>query len=519
MSYSKKTLLLIVLATTIRCLTASGIELGNDEVYYRMYAQHLQWNYFDHPPMVGWLIRISTFDLHFTHELFIRLGAIISAGITTWIIFLTGKKIKDAYTGFLAAILYTASVYGSIIAGIFILPDSPQMICWAAGIYFLTEVVKGNDINQAKKRDLLLFGMVTGVGMLCKIHSAFLWIGLLWYIIRYNRAWLTQPALYLSGIISLVIFFPVIQWNINNHFVTYLFHSKRVDITDGGIDISSCLTFLAGQVFYTNPIIFVLALLATRAAYKNKLIIDASQKRLLLLCSLPLIVLTSFISLCKQVLPHWTGPAFYALILLTACWLSEQQLRLAPAKKNVPRSLLAACTLQLCIVITGVLLVNFMPGTLGRKDKWQWGEGDFTLDMYGWSTIKKEFKKIVDTDTRSGAMKTNAAIISNKWFPAAHIDHYIAMPLQKELVAIGDTGDIHQYAWINQERRQLQAGDDAYYIVPSNNYVDVREKYAAHFMTILPPLVIEQQRSGKTCRYFYIWRMQGFIPKKNLRVQ
>ena len=87
MSYKRKTLLLIAIGTLVRCLVACTIELGNDEVYYRMYAQYLQWNYFDHPPVVGWLIRTTTANLLLDSEFFIRLGAIVSAAITTWIFF------------------------------------------------------------------------------------------------------------------------------------------------------------------------------------------------------------------------------------------------------------------------------------------------------------------------------------------------------------------------------------------------------------------------------------------------
>ena len=256
MNYKNKTLLLIFIATALRCITASCIELGNDEVYYRMYAQYLQWNYFDHPPAVGWLIRITTANLNFNGELFIRCGAIIAAAITTWFIFLTGKRLNNDYTGFLAAFIYTCSIYGSIIAGTFILPDSPQMICWSACLYLLVSITRYNHINRTKKRQLLLFGLIAGIGMLCKIHTAFLWLGLLLYVIRHNREWLKQPVLYIAALISILLFYPVIKWNIDNHFITYLYHSKRVAVTNSGIDLSSFLTFTGGQIFYANPIIF-----------------------------------------------------------------------------------------------------------------------------------------------------------------------------------------------------------------------------------------------------------------------
>jgi hypothetical protein len=84
------------------------------------------------------------------------------------------------------------------------------------------------------------------------------------------------------------------------------------------------------------------------------------------------------------------------------------------------------------------------------------------------------------------------------------------MPMQKDLLAIGDTNDIHQYAWINNKRKKLHPGDDAYCIVPSNYYFDPKELYAPFFSIILPPQIIEQRRGGKICRYFYIWRLKNF---------
>jgi hypothetical protein len=515
LNYKKKTLLLIAIATLARCITACYVELGNDEVYYRIYAQYLQWNYFDHPPMVGWLIRFTTLNLFLDNEFFIRLGAILSAAITTWLLFLSGKKLSTAYTGFLAAAIYTATIYGSIIAGTFILPDSPQMVCWAAGLYLLIDIAKYSTVNHTKKRKVLLFGVIMGLGMLCKIHTSFLWLGFLLYIVFYNRQWLKQPALYLSGSITLLFFYPVIQWNIDNHFVTYLYHINRVNVSEGGMNMNSFLIFSAGQIFYYNPIIFVFIIMAVIAAFKNELPLLSSQKRILLFCSLPLIITATVISLFKNVLPHWTGPAYSGLILLTACYFAKQKDKTITDKKIMPRPILLASALLAVIIMAGIILINFLPGTLGKKDKKLCGEGDFTLDMYGWRKLAPDFAKIIITDINDGLMKPDAVIICNKWFPAAHTDFYVAMPLKKDLVAIGDTNDIHQYAWINTKRKILKPGDDAYCIVPSNYYVDVQANYATYFKTILPPQIIEQKRNGAVCRYFYIWRLQHFLAKQN----
>ncbi len=507
----KKAIFLIAISTILRCIIASCLELGNDEVYYRMYAQYLQWNYFDHPPMVAWLIRITTFNLFADNSLFVRIGAIISAAVTSYLLYLCGKKLNNSYTGYLAVVIYTATLYGSIIAGTFILPDSPQTVYWVGGLYLLLCIVRTNSIDKSAKKNMLLFGIVVGIAMLCKIHSIFLWVGFLGYVCCYNRKWIMQPTLYIAGFITLLLFYPVIQWNINNHFVTYLFHGKRVAIGSSGLEFSSFFTFLAGQIFYYNPIIVFYILMATIAGLRNKISISSYQKKLLFFCSFPLLVICTVAALFNTILPHWTAPSFVTLVLLTAAYFAQKKPGNIITKMIFPKPLQYAIGLLIGIIIGGIILVNFYPGTTGKKEILFLGEGDFTLDMYGWKSIKEPIKKIIQKDILTGEMKSDASIVCNKWFPAAHIDKYIAMPLHKNFMAIGDTNDIHQYAWINNNRKKLKTGDDAYCIVPSNNYEDVRILYKKYFKTILPPIIIEQKRNGIICRYFYVWRLKSYL--------
>jgi hypothetical protein len=508
--YPKKTLLLIGFATLLRCIVAGAVELGNDEVYYRGYATTLQWNYFDHPPLVGWLIRFTTANLIFDKDLFIRLGAIISSAVSTWLIFLCGKKLVNDHTGYLAACLYTASIYSSVIAGLFILPDSPQMVFWLAGLWLLISISGTGKTSSQKRNPVLLFGVVAGLGMMCKVHTAFLWLGFLLYIVGYDRQWLKNPVLYVSGLITLFFFYPVIQWNIDNHFITFLYHGERVNVLQSGFDLENFGVFAAGQFFYVNPVVMVCILLAVAAALKNQLPVLGSHVKMLLLTGLPLIIVTAGVSLFRPVLPHWTGPAYSSLILLTACYFTGRKMKFNAVARTIPLAIPAAGVFLLAVVWSGVFLINHYPGTTGNKEPDRLGEGDFTLDLYGWNELKMKFRTIAEKDLKNGTMKKDAVIVCNKWFPAAHIDHYVAEPLGMELLALGNISDIHQFAWLNRERKPLKPGDDAYYIVPSNYPVDVRAVYGIFFSTILPPLVIEQNRNGSVCRRFGIWRLKGF---------
>src|ERR1700712_2493312 len=117
------------------------MELGNSEVYYWVFSRNLQWNYFDHPPMVAWLIRLTTLNDIFHNELAVRIGSVICSGLCTLIIFIIGTELGNQQSGWYAAVLYTSCYYSSIAAGVFILPDSPQLVYWLARILLLIRIL------------------------------------------------------------------------------------------------------------------------------------------------------------------------------------------------------------------------------------------------------------------------------------------------------------------------------------------------------------------------------------------
>lgn len=69
---------LILVFFIVRLAVASVVELGTDEAYYWLYTQYLQWNYFDHPPMVALWGRLFTFNQSLEgQEAFVRLSSIL----------------------------------------------------------------------------------------------------------------------------------------------------------------------------------------------------------------------------------------------------------------------------------------------------------------------------------------------------------------------------------------------------------------------------------------------------------
>lgn len=503
MIFKNKIAAIILIATLIRCIVAFAIGLGNDEVYYITYAQHLQWNYFDHPPLVGLLIKLTTLNLYLTHDFFIRLGSILLAAANTYLMYAIGTKIKNEKAGLIAALLYSSSIYSSIISGIFIMPDAPQLFFWILSIYFLIPVVSHTDGAKKVNLHLLLFGISTGLCVMSKVHGVFLWLGLGLYILIYNRKLLANGYLYLAGLLTALIISPILFWNIDNDFITYTFHSNRVTINQG-INIDSFIREFLGGAAYNNPINYFIIISTLVACFKNKININPSYSKLLLVMSLPLIGVLLFVSLFRDTLPHWSGPGYTALILLAAAYIAD----LNPAAL-LPRLVKVANYLIVGVCFLGILGISFYPGTLGDTNEASLGQGDVTLDMYNWGYFKNPVLKIQQENSKSGQSKTNF-IINNKWFPSAHIDHYIAQPLGFNFVGLGSLEDIHTYHWLNNFRKPLLKGTDAYYLTTSNNFTDPKEIYSAQFDSINTPDTIKQYRGGKAVRMMYVYLLKGY---------
>jgi Dolichyl-phosphate-mannose-protein mannosyltransferase len=498
--------LFIMAMTVIKLIIASTISLGNDEVYYWTYALNLQWNYFDHPPFVAWLIRATTANLYIHNELAVRLGAIISSTIGTVIVYKTGKLLLNERVGWLAVLLYSSSFYCSIIAGTFILPDSPQMVFWLWSIFLLLKINKSIRQGLPTLNLWCWFGVVTGLCMMCKIHGIYLWVGVIMFALFSNRKLMVQKGMYVSLLISLIIISPFIIWNVQHHFITYTYHSNRVSLFHAGINPIAFAREIGGQIFYNNPILFFLTWMAIFSFIKTKHHLLKSEIQLLLYCALPLIATLIFLSIFRDTLPHWSGPAYSCLIFLSA--LKLESVRLSKVKAIIGAGML----FFLFVVSAGLIAINFYKGTFSpQKSAINLGAGDPTLDLYGW----KETGRIIDSNYRldksSIKNKTVHTIVITKWFPAAHLDFYVCSKTALHTYGIGEVFDLHQYYWSNQTKQKLTTGDNAYYIVPSNLYDENSINFIkSQFRNCTPPIIAPIFRNGVMCKNILLYRLNGY---------
>ena len=504
-------LVLLICSFLLRAFVAGFIELGNDEVYYWTYAKFPDWSHFDHPPMIGWVIQLFTLDLRFDHEFFLRLGAVVFGTLNTGLIFLIGKKIKDPLTGLYAALLFTASIYCFIVAGTFIMPDTPQVLFWLLSLWLLLDCLPDKELSRNSRLKLLLSGVTVGLALLSKYHSAFLVVGALLYMLFFNRRWFRAKETYLAFLIALAFFAPVIIWNYYHSFVSFSFHESRVGYSGLRIRWDYFGTELAGQFFYSNPVNFIIILFTLFALIRRKQFLDRQALRILLIMSLPLALVFMGFALYRSTLPHWTGPAYLGLILVAAAWLSQlSETHASP--KLVPWSLRIALAFQLLLIVAGVLQISYGIVPLKRH-----GIDDITTQLQGWNQLGEKFSKIAERDARQGKIYANAPILTFRWFPAANLDYYVARPLKKKVYALGTISLIHKYYWIDKARGDLLKGTDAYYIALSNEYRDPHERYGLLFDSIVAADTIKIFRGRELTWEAYIFRLYGLKKKISFR--
>ncbi|MCK4664849.1 MAG: hypothetical protein KAT68_18400, partial [Bacteroidales bacterium] len=98
-------------------------------------------------------------------------------------------------------------------------------------------------------------------------------------------------------------------------------------------------------------------------------------------------------------------------------------------------------------------------------------------------------------------------IISYRWFPAANLDYYVALQLNKKVLAIGSLERIHKYAWINKKRGGFYKGMDAYFITTSRDFKNPYDLYENYFEKIEPADTIPIIRNSKNVKNFFVFRM------------
>ena len=230
------TTILIVLTFLIRLWLAAYTGLGIGEAYYFRGAVHLEWSYFDQPPLFFWLSGASIKIFGLTN-LGLRFPAVLLFAGTSWLLFLITKRLFTARAGFWAVVVMNLSAVFTVAIACWFQPDAPLMFFWLASVYFIVELIFGQGSKDVRyirnsRRTWFLWimtGICLGLATLSKYHVLFIFAGVFMFFAtsKSQRHWLWHPGPYVAILITLIFSFPVLWWNYHNNWASFVFQGSR----------------------------------------------------------------------------------------------------------------------------------------------------------------------------------------------------------------------------------------------------------------------------------------------------
>jgi hypothetical protein len=225
---ARNTVLTLLALVAVRLVAAAYTPITFDEAYYWMWSKGLAGGYYDHPPMVAFVIRLGTMIAGDT-ELGVRLVSVLLALPMSWAVYqsatvLFGGRRVAATSAILLNVTLMAAVGTMIVT-----PDAPLLVASSFVLFALAKV-----LETGRGAWWLAVGLATGAALLSKYTALFFGPAILIWLIAVPklRRWLISPWLYLGGLVALAMFAPVILWNADHHWVSFIKQMGRARIED-----------------------------------------------------------------------------------------------------------------------------------------------------------------------------------------------------------------------------------------------------------------------------------------------
>ena len=316
-------ILLIVVTAVARLAIAAVIGLGVDESYTVSNARHLSLSYFDHPPLSFWIVWATVQLTGSEAPVVVRLPFIFLFAGTTWLMYLLTSVLFDPRAGLWAAVTLNLSAVFTISTGGWILPDGPLMFFMLAAALCLTRPL----FSTGRTEGWIWWpaaGALLGVAALAKYHAALMGLGIVLFVVtsRQQRHWLRHPAPYVGAAISVLVFAPVLIWNYEHDWISFLFQSGR-GAFKGELRPVRVLTNLLGQIGYVLPWIWCLLVWLLAKALAGG---PARDRAWFLACLaiLPIAIFTITPLWGGRGLPHWQAPGYLFLFPLLGALIAER---------------------------------------------------------------------------------------------------------------------------------------------------------------------------------------------------
>jgi 4-amino-4-deoxy-L-arabinose transferase-like glycosyltransferase len=343
-------------------------DLYLDEAYYYNWAQNPDWGYYSKPPMLGWLIYLTT-TIFGASEVGIKIGSMILYPLTTYVIYLIAKELFNFRVAFYSALIFF-TIPSVWMSSLIISTDVVLLLFWSLALLFFIKAIRKDML-----RYWVFAGVFSGMGLMSKYNFIFFLFSailVLLFIPKYRKHF-KNPSLYLTIMIAFILFLPNLIWNYQHDFVSFAHTSEISQVDRDLFHPNKFFEFFAAQFLVFGPILFfyLWVIIFKKAFLKNE---NFLLLFLFAIVTLGFIMILSFLS---RSFANWAAVTYVSATILVVAYLIEKR------KEKLLKLSVVIHTLLALLFFHYHALLDVVGVELTRK-----------IDPYkrvsGWSAISKQ---------------------------------------------------------------------------------------------------------------------------------
>lgn len=400
----------VCIAALVHFALGFSIGFSVDEAHYALYAKHLAWSYFDHPPLVGWiqwpLVTLTSSEglIRLVPELLWVISCLLVYQVTLEI----HRFIQGRNSGYLTSSLPSANTCGlmavlAIVAApmphvlaIGLLPDT-LLAPLSLGLMFMA--LRWLIQDRFTISDWLLTGALLGLAGLSKYTAIFTAFALLIvFIVARRKPSIGKIGFWLALLLALLFISPVLYWNWLNDWISFKY---QIAHGSGGEWLWRRLgTFLGIQIIVFGPLLIIGSYIFLKDC------IHATRLSLLALLGFFFIPFVIFASLSGGGgLPHWTTPAWFCLAPFAGIGLAKAW---SLQHRTVIR-ILFVFQIALCMIGFGFVLSGGITSSSIKSNP--------IADLYGWKLAGQKAAELTQATKADGIAVQNWTLASRAaWY-------------------------------------------------------------------------------------------------------
>jgi len=305
----------LVATAAVRLAIAAYAPLFPDEAYYWEWSRRLAAGYYDHPPLVAYLIWLGTIAFG-DSPIGIRFAPVLAGIAGTWFVAATARRLVDERAALLAALIFAAMPLSA--AGLVLATPDPGLLAGVAATVYC--VVRAMSSTRSGATWWVAAGVAQGLSFYAKYTAILVPMGLAIALMARTelRHHLRTTGPYVATLVASLVFLPVLTWNANHDWISFTFQIQHGLGRSGGAVLQRELELLGGQLAIVSPILFVMMMLAVGRAVVTRPPSVASNPASSYLSVIALFVLAFFAysATKRRAEANWPAIAYIPAVLV-----------------------------------------------------------------------------------------------------------------------------------------------------------------------------------------------------------